>query len=116
MVVNFYHRIDEDAGIAPLILLSIVENAFKHGAGEDIGNPCINIDLTLRENKFSFKVTNTFVSKDEEGHSEKIGLNNIRKQLELIYPENHTFSTAVNGSTFITLLTISLVNRSQTHS
>lgn len=71
LVVNFYHRIDEDAGIAPLILLSIVENAFKHGAGEDIGNPCINIDLTLRENKFSFKVTNTFVSKDEEGDSEK---------------------------------------------
>ncbi len=111
LVVNFYHQIDEEAGIAPLILLSIVENAFKHGAGEDIGTPCISIDLELRENEFSFKVTNTFVFKDEEEGNEKIGLANIRKQLELIYPGNHTFGTSINGSTFITLLTISLVNQ-----
>jgi LytS/YehU family sensor histidine kinase len=91
--------------------LSIVENAFKHGAGEDIGTPCISIDLELRENEFSFKVTNTFVFKDEEEGNEKIGLANIRKQLELIYPGNHTFGTSINGSTFITLLTISLVNQ-----
>lgn len=112
--VNFQHNIDEDADIVPLILLSIVENAFKHGAGEFIGKPVINIDLKLRENQFYFKVSNTFVPKEQEEVTDKIGLDNIRKQLELIYSKNHELSTVINGNTFVTLLTIDLNNQKNT--
>lgn len=107
LTVNFHHSIDEDLDIAPLILLSIVENAFKHGAGEDIGTPMINIDLKLKKNSFSFMVSNTFMPK-EQNENDKIGMDNVSKQLELIYPKNHEFSTAINESTFVTLLTINL--------
>lgn len=109
LVVNFSHTIDEDLEIAPLILLSIVENAFKHGAGEDIGSPTINIDLRLNKNSFYFMVSNTCVPKESK-EMDQIGLGNIRKQLELIYPKNHEFSTTVNGTSFVTLLTINLPN------
>ncbi len=111
LVVNFSHSIDEDLGIAPLILLSIVENAFKHGAGKDIGTPVINIDLKLDKYDFYFRVANTYVPEESNAENEKIGLNNIRKQLELIYPGNHEFSTESIGSNFVTLLTLNLLTK-----
>ncbi|TKC10300.1 histidine kinase [Pedobacter polaris] len=109
LMVNFTHYIDDDKPIAPLILLSIVENAFKHGASEDIGKPIINIDLKLIKNDFHFRVSNTFLSKKEQIGNNKIGLDNIRRQLEMIYPGNHQFNIVIEESTFITTLTIKLI-------
>lgn len=107
--VIFNHTIDEDLGIAPLILLAIVENAFKHGAGEDIGRPTIEIELTLHKKQFSFKVSNAFVAKSNEPKEDKIGLDNIHKQLELVYPAQHQFNVAVNDNIFVASLHINLV-------
>lgn len=81
--------------ITPLLLLSIVENAFKHGASGSISNPEIKITLNVDENKLCFNVWNT----KEENHShvktdsykEGIGLQNIKKQLNLVYPNSHEF-------------------------
>lgn len=104
--VNFRYSIDEDLDIVPLILLSIVENAFKHGAGEDIGFPGIDIDLKLKDGNFCFKVSNTYIAREHHEPGEKIGLENIRKQLSLVYPQNHEFKTYIKDSTFVTLLSI----------
>ncbi|WP_343531292.1 sensor histidine kinase [Pedobacter sp.] len=106
LVVNFKHTIDEDLDIAPLVLLSIVENAFKHGAGEDIGTPIIDIELRLSKGSFCFIVSNSFVPSNEELPKNGIGLENVRKQLVLIYPRNHEFKTYINENTFVTLLSI----------
>ncbi|KXH84353.1 sensor histidine kinase [Chryseobacterium kwangjuense] len=108
LTVNFSYSVDEDHNIVPLLLLSIVENAFKHGAGEDIGRPEIDIELKLNAGNFYFKVSNTFEMEKNSERNEKIGLENIRKQLELVYPQNHKFKTYADGSTFVTLLTITL--------
>lgn len=106
LTVNFIDHTDEDLEIVPLILLSIVENAFKHGAGEEIGNPVIDIELILKGGNFLFRVSNTFTPKEYDTEEEKIGLDNIRKQLQLVYPANHEFKTYIHESTFVTLLTI----------
>jgi len=88
--ISFDHHITKDIGIAPLILLSLVENAFKHGASVDSGSPFISIDLRLKHNYLSFKVTNSFAGEEEEEISGKgIGLSNIRRQLELLYPSRY---------------------------
>lgn len=108
LLVRFNHTIDQDQEIAPLILLAIVENAFKHGAGEDIGRPTIDIELTLSKNKFSFSVSNTFVPQETELENQGIGLSNIRKQLALVYPENYVFNTNMREHTFTASLSISL--------
>ncbi len=99
---------DQDGEIAPLILLSLVENAFKHGAQEAINDPVIRIDLQLRQGKFQFRVANTFKKQETETAGDKIGLNNIRKQLELLYPGRHSFHISNEGTTFVTLLDIDL--------
>ncbi|RYF88591.1 MAG: histidine kinase, partial [Chitinophagaceae bacterium] len=110
--VRFNHQVDQDAMIAPLILLALVENAFKHGAGEDVGKPTIEIDLTLKENRLSFRVTNTFQHLSpgvEKG--DRIGLNNITKQLQLIYGGAYGLSTSNSDNIFVVLLTLDLSDR-----
>lgn len=106
--VSFSHEIDEDLDIAPLLLLSLVENAFKHGAGENIGTPFINIKLVLKEGDFRFSVTNSFVPGGNEEKDDRIGLNNIRKQLQLIYGNCYDFIVSEKDGVFIVALNIDL--------
>ena len=87
--VNFEKQVATDIEIAPLILLSLVENAFKHGAGEDGGSPEINILLQSEQKVFTFCISNTLVDAGIEKSKPSIGLENIKKQLELIYPNQH---------------------------
>lgn len=107
--VNFTYATDQEAVIAPLILLSLVENAFKHGAGEDIGLPVINIDLRLTDNRFRFMVSNSFIPRNG-GENDRIGISNITKQLQLIYPGLYDFSTSTHDNIFVVLLHINLKN------
>nr|WP_199082017.1 histidine kinase [Pedobacter sp. ASV19] len=92
--------------IAPLVLLSIVENAFKHGAGNDAGSPVIIIELHTEINSLIFKVTNSFDPKPAIGHAERIGLSNLKQQLELIYPGQHCLQISQNENLFIVELNI----------
>jgi len=106
--VIFNHEIDQNGLIAPLILLSLVENAFKHGAGEDVGiAPKIEIDLKLVNDNFEFKIRNT-INKEFEAESGKIGLNNIIQQLDKIYPEHYTFNVTKTDEDFTAELKINL--------
>ena len=85
---------DKNAKIAPLILLSIVENAFKHGASGETENAEIKIELEQAGNSFAFDVFNTKSSveqKDETDYTKGIGVENVRKQLDLVYPDRYIF-------------------------
>ncbi|MBK7372769.1 MAG: sensor histidine kinase [Saprospiraceae bacterium] len=87
--LNFKKSIDNESHpIAPLILLPFVENAFKHGASESRFDSFINIDLNLENSKLCFKIENSNSLDYATIKSENIGLNNIRRQLELLYPEH----------------------------
>lgn len=100
----------EQQQIAPLLLLPLVENAFKHGAGEKIGQAWINMELVLLENQLSFKVNN---SKAYAGNKSKqgIGLENVRKRLELIYPNAHQLKIFDEEDMFAVILKIDLSQR-----
>lgn len=106
--VNFTCSIDEDEMIVPLVLLSLVENAFKHGAGEDIGKPVIEISLNLRRGNFYFSVSNGFLPEGEENKTDRIGLINIRKQLDLVYRDRHQLQVSTNDNIYVVLLSIHL--------
>lgn len=85
--INFNCDIrDENATIAPMLLIPFVENAFKHG---DRINGILKVDiyLALTEESLSFKLRNSSTSlKKPNTNSGGIGLENIRKRLELLYP------------------------------
>jgi len=73
--------------IAPLLLISFIENAFKHGI--DAVQPShIKIDLRIEKNEIYYSVINTAFPQKEKMTDSGIGLENLRKRLELLYPDN----------------------------
>lgn len=74
--------------ITPLILLPLIENAFKHGAGNSRFQSFIHTKINLRNGILYFNISNSF-EKNEQKQVEKnrIGLHNTRRQLELTYKE-----------------------------
>lgn len=77
------------AYIPPLLFVPLVENAFKHGNPADIHAGWVNASLDVTGNQITFSISNSLnpdARKDKVGG---IGLENIRKRLELIYPQNH---------------------------
>lgn len=112
LVLVFEHKIDDPASeIAPLILLSIVENAFKHGASGDIGNPKIHIHLRVENKQLYFKVFNTkarVAQMDSTSYKKGIGVNNIKRQLELIYPNHYELTTNEQADTYEFTLQVQL--------
>ncbi|MEQ3655265.1 MAG: sensor histidine kinase [Dokdonia sp.] len=81
--------------IAPLVLLSIVENAFKHGASQAIAMPKISIDISRNGSELCIIVGNSHHATDHKQNQDNergIGVNNIKQQLELLYPD-HSYTT-----------------------
>jgi two-component system LytT family sensor kinase len=104
----------KDKKIAPLILISFVENAFKHGPAMEQKNSWISILLEIDEESLIFKVENNL---DVENLVESnaistrvnsgIGLSNVRKRLALIYPDAHELEV-IESDSYLTSLKINL--------
>jgi len=76
--------------IAPLILLPFLENSFKHGASNDRATPKVVINIRVADEYLHLYVFNSTPAKNnQEKVSEGIGLKNVRRRLELIYPGAH---------------------------
>lgn len=91
VAVSFTPLLEYDVKIAPLLLLTFVENAFKHGVSQEIDQATIDIDLHAQENGIAFCIKNSIPSNAPQNGEAKpaIGLKNVRKQLELLYPNAH---------------------------
>jgi two-component system LytT family sensor kinase len=99
--------IDDKLEIAPMLLLPFVENAFKHARQID-GVVKINITLKVDKNELNFRVENSAIKKE---HSKSgIGLENIKKRLEMLYPEKHILEISQNGELFKVNLKIAIRN------
>lgn len=94
----------EPAGhrIAPLVLIPFVENAMKHGVLDDPKYP-VRVHLDLGENQLRFEVENRR-SDDNKDATTGIGLPNLRRRLELLYPRRHTLRVDSAGERFTTSL------------
>lgn len=104
--INFTTSIENDTQIPPLILLSLTENAFKHGAGEDSVSPEIDIIIAQKDCQFTFKISNTIAKDYQRDNLEAIGLANIVKQLDLLYPGCYKFETEKKTNRFMAYLEI----------
>lgn len=100
-----------NAYISPLILLTYVENAFKHGVSGDIEDPSIDILIDLDGNQLNFRVTNSknpHISDKNASYKKGIGSKNIQRQLELIYPGKYELKVQEEPNTYTINLTILL--------
>ena len=99
--------IDDKLEIAPMLLLPFVENAFKHGAQID-GIVNVLISLKVDENELNFTVKNSAISK--ENSKKGIGLDNIKKRLEMFYPAQHFLEVLQEEKVFIVNFKIPIRN------
>lgn len=109
--ISFITKInDEDPKIAPTLLIPFVENAFKHGL--DIQTQSfIHIKLELSANQLHFEVKNSkhHLKKTEfEKKYSGIGLENVKKRLNLIYPNQYNLDIKEDEHIFYILLKINL--------
>lgn len=94
--------------IAPLLMLPFLENAFKHGASEQIDKPWLGIDIAVKNDMLKFKIAN---SKNEYGpHSSNgIGIINVKKRLQFIYPDKYDLKINDEGNFFVVSMSVKLV-------
>ncbi|MFT3935807.1 MAG: sensor histidine kinase [Chitinophagaceae bacterium] len=87
--IQFQKDIDDPKQpLSPLLLLPLVENAFKHGASESFNDAYVKISAKLRQAQLIFTVENSKEETQAKAESEKqIGLTNTRRQLELMYKD-----------------------------
>ena len=100
-----------DYQIAPLLLLPLVENAFKHGTSEQVGQAWINIDLSIKDGELTFKIANSKaleVAGDADLHYGHIGLDNVKKRLNLLYPKSHDLKIFNEEEMFVVILKVKL--------
>lgn len=104
--ITFEINVGHDIEIPPLLLLSLVENAFKHGAGEDSGSPKIGIVILQEANRFTFEISNTVSKEYVKKDKGTIGLPNITKQLDLIYGRDYILDIHSSAPFFKVILQI----------
>ncbi|WP_233530758.1 sensor histidine kinase [Gelidibacter salicanalis] len=98
-----YNFPEEETGIkiAPLLFISLIENAFKHGVSAT-KESYINISMTSNEKTVQFAIENdNFPKKTDDKSGSGIGLQNLEKRLELLYPNKHSFNTSVKDNNFL---------------
>lgn len=100
---------DSSLTIEPMLLIPFVENAFKHGIGM-VNEPKIDIRLEYNGDLLTFMVANQIApeTKESKDFSSGIGLKNVRRRLELLYPKKHEFQIDDNDGKFVVQLSIDL--------
>jgi len=95
--------------IEPMLLIPIIENAFKYGV-DSVEPSFVKIEIEVNGNDFTFRVTNKVVRRNEGDRSNSgIGLNNIRRRLELIYGQgNYNMDVQEKNGIFSVTLRLNL--------
>jgi two-component system, LytTR family, sensor kinase len=109
--INFNHDIEDmKQALPPLLLIPLVENAFKHGVSETRNRPFVDIHLSVNKRQLTFVVKNSAEAVEEERSvKENIGLSNLRRQLELLYTD-FNLSVQQGDSVFTATLKINLAS------
>jgi sensor histidine kinase YesM len=98
----------ENLSIAPLLLLPLVENCFKHGTSRMIEQPWLNMQVTLEGDRMFVKLMNGKANEAASNNHKGIGILNVRKRLGLLYPGKHELSITDEEEVFIVNLWVQL--------
>jgi sensor histidine kinase YesM len=109
MTIDIQENNNNEKMIAPLLLIPFVENSFKHGASKMITHPWVKLRITIENNRLHFIIMNSVPAITEATHSKgNIGLKNVRKRLELLYPDSHELNIASESVSYAVYLNIEL--------
>ena len=108
VAITFDTSLKHDASIAPLLLLTFIENAFKHGVSQEIDQATIDIRLQTQEHAIAFYIENSIpgTAHGDETPKQAIGLNNVKQQMELLYPNAYRLQTRRTADSYVVTLDI----------
>lgn len=86
--------------IPPLLFLPLIENAFKYVEDQGPDN-FIELDLTAHKGELECRIRNTFDPDQKSNDQGGLGLTNLKKRLNLLFPESHEYGFEINGQTYI---------------
>ena len=95
-----------DRKIAPLVLLPFVENCFKHGASEELQQSWVKVTIDVQPHVTIIKVENNKATVNGIAKNEGIGIQNVKRRLDLIYPAQHELKIINGQETFLVILAI----------
>jgi hypothetical protein len=110
LAISFTKDIQENSKISPLILLTFVENAFKHGVINETEKARIHMNLETKRKQIIFSIENTKPQNETARRSDKsqIGLENVRKQLDLLYSKKHQLEIEETQKMHLVRLTLNI--------
>lgn len=112
--VSFLCKIEDEMKleIAPLLLIVFIENAFKHSKTVREDSTTIYIDVKTEKDWLYFKVSNNFDNLSTESTAKGLGLQNVKRRINLIYGEElHSLETKITDNQYSVDLKIKLKNR-----
>jgi len=106
--IQFTHKVDGTIQVAPLLFIILLENAFKHGVEKVRENAFIHLSLKSEGKHVSFIIENNF-KKSKAAESVGIGLDNLKRRLEYLYPDRHELILDQSESIFKARLNLILI-------
>ncbi len=100
-----------DQKIAPLMFIPFIENCFKHGAGHHLDKGFVHILLKVDGNRIDLRIQNSkpeAMPKPVQARSGGIGLVNVRRRLDLLYPKRYQLNTEDSPTTYSVHLKLQL--------
>lgn len=92
--------------IAPMIILPFVENCFKHGASEELQQSWVTVQITATGDSIIIKVENSKSNNGNNHEGNGIGIQNVKRRLDLLYPHRYELKILDGIETFLVILTI----------
>lgn len=105
--IKFEAKIEHNVQVMPLLFIILLENAFKHGVEILRKDAFVHVRISAKNNMVSFDIENNFDPthrKEDKG----IGLDNLRRRLELVYPKKHSLSFSTTADIYKAKLTLEL--------
>jgi len=99
--------------IAPLLMMPFIENSFKHGTSKMLRAPWIKLFIQADENVLHFILANSKPAHEIANRHGGIGLINVKKRLELLYPRNYLFIIEQTENTFTVNMQVPLKHVSE---
>jgi two-component system sensor histidine kinase AlgZ len=98
--------------IVPLIFITFLENAFKHGVSNSIPGSWINAEITINGTECIYMVENSRIAQASKAMGEKsgIGLQNVQRRLDLSYPDQYQLKIDEQPDRYVVELTLKLTN------
>lgn len=115
--ISFECKVDrDDYRIAPLLLIVLLENAYKHGVEPLATDACVRLQLDVSNDQLHFEIENSCdPTSVAAAHSSGVGLQNLQRRLELEYPQRHRLRNTSTEGCYQVRLDLSLPNEGRMH-